>query len=217
MSDERKYSAEEMKEILEIATRSSSTSSEPARGEEERFTLAEIREIAREVGIDAASVDRAAQSLTTAPPVSRSVGLTTFQLERRISRRLSVDEMKFLVQQADRFFGEQGAVRHRDHVLEWYAAKSRAFVGMVVDGDGTRIRAIIDRSQPLVLGTVFGGLVGVPFVSRLLVSGAGLPEVIVLAAVVMAVLGVVWGLTRAMATSKLDALLDLMESDLPSL
>lgn len=206
-----------MKKILEIADRSSSASSEPTSAEDDHLTLAEIREIAREIGIDAADVDRAARSLATASPVSRSVGLSAFQLERRWSRRLSVDEMEFLVQQADRCFGDRGAVRHLEHVLEWHGTESRAYVGMVVDGEGTRVRAIVDRRRHLVLGTLFGTVVGLPFLSRLPVSGTGFPEVIAVVAGVTGILAAVWWLTRAVATSKLEALLDSMESDMRSI
>ena len=120
--------------------------------------------------------------------------------------------MRFVAQEADRFFGRRGEVREVDHYLEWYDGKARAFVGVVNEGESARVRVILDRSPRFLGGAGVVGVVGLLTVAGFLAEGgaAGGIGAILAAVVSLAVIAGFWRWQASAARSRIDALLDLM-------
>ena len=160
---ERRYSDEELRSILEDATRVQQQPSRIPRSPD-GLTLAEIREVAQEVGIDPADVDRAAanlvasESMQTAPPPR--LGFTRILHEEMvIPRPLSSAEIKLVGLQAERVLGRRGTLRQSPDWVEWRDRKDRLYIAVVRGRDKTRIRVIADQSGELIGGSVvIGGL-----------------------------------------------------------
>lgn len=158
---ERRYSDEELRRILEDAAQSDVRRDAGAHAPD-GHTLAEIRAIAGEVGIDPAAVDRAAANLGFSRTVPGSStpwhGFTRLlQEEHVIPRPLTNAEMRLVALHAERVMRRRGALRDTGRLVEWRDAKDRLWVGVARDQSQTRIRAIADNSRELLAG---GGLIG---------------------------------------------------------
>ena len=92
----RRYSREEMRRILELASESAPEGAGVV--DEAGFTLAEIQHIAQEVGIDPGRVERASATVRRETGVQARVSFGTYQVETRFGRPLSVEDMRFSAQ-----------------------------------------------------------------------------------------------------------------------
>ena len=208
----RRFTPDEMRRILAAATESES--SPPALPIDlDGFTLAEIQEIAGEVGIDPAEVERASRSIVRQVPLESGFSVGTYQVESRFGRPLSPEEMRFLAQEADRYFSVQGQIRETPGYVEWHSAEARAFVGLVNEGGQTRVRVIVDRASDMLLGGGALGALGVVLMVTLVLQVGG-----VLGAVGAAAVAAVTGLVlkgfsswrRTSAIRRAEELIELM-------
>jgi hypothetical protein len=157
----RRYSDEELRRILADAAEAE-VRSEAVGGAGGGHTLAEIRALADEVGIDPAAVDRAAARLAVAGPAPAVVpdwfGLPRLlQQEHVLPRQLTNAEMRLVALQAERVLGRRGALRDSGDLVEWRDIRDRLYVGVAREYGRTRIRAVADQTRELVAG---GGLIG---------------------------------------------------------
>lgn len=152
---ERRYSDEEVAVILRRAVDPAAEAPEgaPGRG----LTLAELKEIGSEAGIDAARIEAAAGSLAVqrARPVTGSLlGMpTTVQLERRVQGTLTKERLPELLHLIRSEFARQGIVEEVLGGFEWRArsAMGGRYVSIRSEDGETRIR---------VLGNYRDGLLG---------------------------------------------------------
>ena len=161
---ERRYSDEELRSILKDAARTEQQSSRST-GVHDGLTLAEIRGIAQEVGIDPAEVDRAAANLVASEPAREtspwSPGLTRILHEElTIPRSLDNAEMRLVAAQAQRVLGQRGTLSHSPDWVEWRDRKDRLYIAIMRGTNKTRIRVIADQTGELVTGSVVIGTLG---------------------------------------------------------
>jgi hypothetical protein len=177
---ERRYTDSELAQILDEASKSEARA-DVVPTASEGFTLEEIRDIAREAGIDPSHVDRAAAGLLASqdPPrpaagrftLSRLVHeelVTTVHEELVVSRSLSDDEMLSLVHHLESVVPWSGMVRQAGSWVEWRDAKDRLYMGVVRGKDQTRIRLIANQNGELQAGA---GILG--FASMLAMGAFG--------------------------------------------
>jgi hypothetical protein len=214
---ERRYSDDEFRRIIEQATLPEQESEHVAGGGR-GHTLAEIRDIAREVGIDPDRIDRAAADLVASEPDARatsSAGLfpRVLHAERVIPRALTDGEMERVVRQAELVARQPGRLRRSGGWAEWRDDRDRLYVGVARGTDVTRIRVIIDQTADLVTG---GTTIGV-LAALLVAAGAGsasplfAPGALLVAGVAIGLIGFFarWR-TRTTRTHMSD-LLDILE------
>ncbi len=114
MTDERRYSDEEVQAIFEVATATSADGNQVAPGSATGLTLSDLQAIAKEVGVTPEAVTRAAQSLDTravVAPRRTSMGLPvsagrTVDLPRAPTDR----EWELIVVTLRETFGAKGKV-----------------------------------------------------------------------------------------------------------
>jgi hypothetical protein len=159
---ERRYTDRELARILDEASKSDARADlVPASGE--GFTLEEIRDIAREAGIDPSHVDRAAAGLMAsqdAPhPTTRGLSkLLSSDLcrvvheELVVPRALTDEEMISLVHHLESVVPWSGMVRQAGSWVEWRDEGDRLYMGVVRGADQTRIRLISDQAWELRAG-----------------------------------------------------------------
>jgi hypothetical protein len=206
----RRYSREEMHRILEIASEDEGPRPGAA-AELDGLTLPEIQDIAREVGIDPRRVTHA--SMVAEARLAPQVSLGTYQLERRFGRILEPDEMRFVAEEADRYFGVEGKVRQTHDYAEWYSSEARAFVGVVNDSETTRVRVILDRASEFFVG---GGLIGLLAILPMTVVVSAAPGImgvggaLAIAAASAGVIAGFWKWRRAAAIRRIERLIESM-------
>lgn len=208
----RLYSREDMHRILEAASKPDSRHADPRDGPD-AFTLDEIKEIAGEVGIDPARVERASATLDRHVTLDPRVSLGTYQVERRLSRPLDADELRFIAQEAEQFFGVDGTLRQMHDYAEWYSPRARAFVGLVNDGREARVRVILDRSPQFLGGAALLGFLGLTPAVGFVSGSSGWGGVLTGALLAIATVGLVlgfWRWRRGAMLSTIDDLLDRM-------
>lgn len=212
----RRYSREEMRRILEIASESLPPDTGLV-GRDEGFTLAEIQGIAQEVGIDPARVARASRVLRRDTRVPPRVSFGTYQMERRFGRSLSPEDMQFAAEEADRFFGVRGTLRRSSGLVEWHSPEARAFVGLVKEDGDTRARVIVDRSRQFLGGAAVFGVVGASVIANIAAAPSGAMGVLaasVVAAATAVVIGGFWRWRRERLLRGIEDLLDMMTAGL---
>ena len=211
---ERRYSDEELRRIIEDATRTEIQPREVAH-QQEGHTLAEIREIAQEVGIDPDEVDRAAASLLASESIdaapSSSVFSRVLHEETIISRPLTNSEMRLVAMQAERVMGRRGSLYSQGDLVEWRDRRDRLYVGIVRGVDRTRVRMIADQSSELFAGTFVIGALGTIMVPTVAGSGTtAIPGLVLLAGAVFGVIRLFWKRRRHEARGELKELLDIL-------
>jgi hypothetical protein len=142
---ERRFNDQEVAKILESALSENMDRALPARTSE-GMTLAELQDIAREVGIDPVGVERAALALSE-PAGRRSPMLgapTTVQHERTVEGEVSQEHMQELVTTIRRVMARQGVVSVELDSLEWRArdALGARYVSITPGKGRTLIRAL---------------------------------------------------------------------------
>jgi uncharacterized membrane protein len=211
---ERRYSDDELRRIIEDATRSELQPKEIAR-QQEGVTLAEIREIAREVGIDPHAVDRAAASLLAtesidAAPSSRAFSRVLHE-ETIIPRALTDSEMRLVAMQAERVLGRRGSLYSAGDLVEWRDGRDRLYVGIVRGEQRTRVRVIADQTSELFAGSAAIGGLGLILVPTVAGPGvATIPGLVLLAAAVYGVIRLFWKQRRNQARKELEELLEIL-------
>lgn len=175
---ERRYSDEEVRRILELATSRRGLPAGGAPAATTGLTLREIQGIAGEVGIDAGDVARAAVALDSRPAatVGRSLGMPN-AVGRVIPlpRNLTDHEWERLVAELRRTFGATGRVTVVGGLREWSNSKLRACVEPA--GSGYHLRIHTEKSGARDINTLGAGAIGV---GTLLFTGtmiAGNPEI----------------------------------------
>jgi hypothetical protein len=119
--DERRFTEEEVREILRRAVEDPPTRALVPR---EGTTLAELRSIGEEVGIDPSRIDQAARALTssTVAPVGRVLGgPTVFRVERTVMGVPSREDAPSILAAIREATGLQGEMREIPGALEWSA------------------------------------------------------------------------------------------------
>lgn len=169
--DDRKFTDDEVRRILKKAVESRSTSrSLVAR---EGLTLAEIKSIGEEVGIDPVRLDEAARSVMVrdATGVERVLGgPTELRYERRGAGSFDPDDTTEIVASIRRAMGHQGEVSELRGALEWsHVGESRDRHISVSSRDGqVTVRGASNMTKSAVLTYLPAGSMG------LIASFAGL-------------------------------------------
>jgi hypothetical protein len=158
MNDERRYSDEEIAEILERATTHPRGSMPAATGPSTGLTLGELKEIGAEAGIEPDRIEEAAGALASHPP---SGSFPTFagaprsiQHTMHIQRPLAESEWSRLVADLRETFGAVGQLQGDGDLRTW--SNGNLQVHVEPEGTGYRVR----------MRTLKGDLV-----PRLMVSG----------------------------------------------
>lgn len=168
----RRYDEEEVALILHRAVEAAARDQEG--GTSAGLTLAELKEIAAEAGIDTTRIDEAATSLEVRRDgalTSSSVGLPpTVQMERVVPARLDDDLLPQLLDLIRTEFARQGIVEEVLGGFEWRARSVMGgrYVSIRGEGDSTRVRVLGNYRDGLLTFTfgpgpilgVLGGLLG---------------------------------------------------------
>lgn len=159
-----RFSEQEMALILKRAAELQ----EGADGRGIQRSLAEINEIATEVGIDRQFVAEAVAELRRPRPRTGWLGAPTrFREEQSVTRRLTPDEISELLDQARAELGLHGEVKQVFDGVEWRARSplGASILTMGPRGDATRIALTTERlDQAVVIGF---GSVGIGFLAAL--------------------------------------------------
>lgn len=172
---ERRYDEEEVALILHRAVEASATEHDSASGG--GLTLAELKEIGTEAGIDASRIEAAAKGLAIRrfdPATPSSMGFPpTEQIERVVPGKLDADHLPHLLDLIRNEFARQGIVEEVLGGLEWRASSVMGgrYVSIRREGDATRVRVLGNyRDGLLVFGlglgpmlAISGGLLGAGF------------------------------------------------------
>jgi hypothetical protein len=219
---ERRFSDDELRRILEDAAEAGvrSERSPVAAG----YTLAEIRDIAREAGIDRADIDRAAANLIaggTPPSTTRSrlPFARVLHHERVIPRRLTDREMHRLITQVELVVDRPGKVVENDDLAEWQDEKARIYVGVARGRSQTRLRVITDESGELIGGSLLIGVMGVitmPAATSSASSAAAVAGGLLVAGVTGALIGLYWKWRNGKTRREMRELLEILGDAIPS-
>jgi hypothetical protein len=157
-SDGRRFTGREMKLIFERAGEA-----DVAAQGEQGYSLAEMQEIALQVGLNPIDVVKAASTIR-APETSNPIlgAHTHFHASRTLRARLTEDSIASVAVGIREATGLHGELRNVPGGAEW---RARAATGLfVVDftakGDGTRIDLTIAREDEAVLTAVGSGVAG---------------------------------------------------------
>ena len=161
--DERKFSDREVREILKRAVERA-----PARAlaKQEGLSLAELKAIAAEVGIDPERVEDAARSvaLRGAIPANRILGApTTLNFERKVDGAFDPEHIPDALATIRRVMGQQGEANEIRGSLEWSAKGDSGERHVTVSSrDGTTsIQCAANLSNAAVLTFLPGGIISV--------------------------------------------------------
>jgi hypothetical protein len=189
MTDERRYSEEDAAAIFQRAAEAQQ-GRRPQLQASEGMTLAELKEIGREVGIPPELVADAARSIdNTGRPVSRSflglpigVGRTV-----ELDRKLSDSEWEQLVSDLRETFDARGAVRYDGPFRQWTNGNLQALLEPTATGHRLRLRTLKGDARALMTAGI--GLVGVAAVTFVLAVANGLTGNAWSAAISMSLMG----------------------------
>jgi hypothetical protein len=218
---ERRFSDDELRRILEDAAAAGLRSERlpVAAG----YTLTEIRDIAREAGIDRADIDRAAANLIAGgtPPsgtASRLPFARVLHHERVIPRRLTDREMHWLIRQVELVVDRPGTVVESDDLAEWRDEKARIYVGVARGHAQTRLRVIADESGELIGGSLLIGVMAVitmPAATSSASSAAAVAGGLLVAGATGALIGLYWKWRNGKTRREMRELLDILGDAIP--
>jgi hypothetical protein len=218
---ERRFSDDELRRILEEATE---VGTRPERSPAAAgYTLSEIRDIAREAGIDRADIDRAAANLIAGgTPPSRTESRLPFARvlhhERVIPRRLTDREMHWLIRQVELVVDRPGSVVESDDLAEWRDEKARIYVGAARGRSQTRLRVITDESGELIGGSLLIGVMAVitmPAATSSASSAAAVAGGLLVAGATGALIGLYWKWRNGKTRREMRELLDILGDAIP--
>jgi hypothetical protein len=158
--DERRYTEEEFAVILRTASELGDAGDLTRPG----LTLAEIQEVASEVGIPRERIAQAAAMLPVAGagPASRLLGGHPRQrVERTVPGAVPVAQLARVMDVPRRTLGIQGSVREAVGGVEWHGStgSTGVVVSLMPRGDETAIQISADRTESM---AGFYGGVGLP-------------------------------------------------------
>ena len=177
MSDERRYSEDEVAEILDRATETAGGS--PAgRGGSTGLTLHELQEIGDEVGIPKDVIARAAASLDRPGPdasAHRTFLGTTIGVGRSVDlpRKLTEDEWNRLVVDLRMTFDAKGKIRTEGDFRQWTNGNLQAL--LEPSGTGHRLRLRTVKGQAIPYMSVGSVMLGAAAVSGIAAALTGTP------------------------------------------
>ena len=212
---ERRYTESELSRILDEASKSEARA-DVGGAASEGYTLEEIRDIAREAGIDPSHVDSAAAGLLASQdsprPTTRGLSkllpeelVRTVHEELVIPRSLTDEEMMSLVHHLESVLPWSGMVRQAGSWVEWRSA--HLYMGVVRGNDQTRIRLIADQAPELRLGAVV-----ISFASVLTFTAFGSAFVLLPIGVVgLGAVGMYWKRRTLLTRTRLRELLDILQ------
>jgi hypothetical protein len=128
------------------------------------LTLDTIREIAREVGIAEAAVDRAATSLDQAVVVhssTREAGpWPDMKADFRVARRLTEAEIRMLLLETERVLGVTGTRERTPDGILWRGAQKRIEVEVLRGPDSTLVRGSVNATRNVLSNLALLGALG---------------------------------------------------------
>jgi hypothetical protein len=155
---ERRFTDAEVAKIIERATlRSESPAPVPVH--RSGLTLAEVQEIAREVGLDPASVAAAARTVDESPATTRPglLGLP-LRVERIIplGREVSDAEWERMVVDLRDTFDARGRTRDEGSFRQWSNGNLQAWLEPAEGGHRVRLRTVKGDARPrIIVGMAF--------------------------------------------------------------
>lgn len=174
----RRYADDEVREIFSLATTGGGTGNQPVPAESGGLTLAELRQIAQEAGIDPARVAHAAASLDargTPAPVQRILGLPV-GLSRVVDlpRSPTDREWEQLISACRSTFGVQGQVTSTGGLREWSNGSLHVCVEPTAHGEQLRIGTTNDGAVGI--GGMAMAIGGFGVLMSAVVAMAGKPD-----------------------------------------
>jgi hypothetical protein len=198
----------------------------PAEDRTSGLTLAEMKSVASEAGIDPALIERAAALMPRAAPQSvgeRLIGgPVKYWLERSVPGEPSEEQMARLVPAIRAAYQHFGAVEESSSSVAWRTVgeASQVFVTATREGEATRLRVTADRGGGLLLtgflnvmaGVVVAGITGAiidPASNTVgaLIMGGGLAGGLTMARTM-------WSMSTRSMRAKLDAVMDDLAREL---
>lgn len=162
----RRYTEDQVSEILKHATDLQAEESAPRHGSDGGMTLAEIQEIAAEVGINPRHLQTAAARLDRPEPSGLGVALAggplVVSVERVVPGEMSEGDFARIVPDIQRVFTGHGNATMVGSTLTYSAEtgqKQRTLQVVVSSQDGQTLIRAEERLHGLA-GALFGGLVG---------------------------------------------------------
>jgi hypothetical protein len=221
---ERRFTDDEMRRIFEDAARAEARPTAPPAAQ--GHTLAELHDIARQVGISGTDIDRAVANLDAPPatievPSARFLGFAlTLHEERMLRRALSDSELSLLTRQVERVANRPGFTQLEGNWAEWQDRKERLYVGIVRGRGTTHVRIIADHSREFMAGAGAIGLFGVYYALQAAglptpTSGSGLAALLI-AGATYGVIRLFWEWRTRIARGHMQDLLDILEDSLPA-
>jgi len=170
MSSERRYSEDEVNQILDQATEAQTSRAPSAGSSATGLTLRELQEIGREVGISEADITRAASTLDR--PLPAPVAAPRFLGQQigvgrtvELARRMTDGEWHHLVGELRETFQAKGKIQDDGAFRSW--TNSNLQILLEPSGEGQRLRMRTTKGNARTfqgMGTAFmaaGGLFGV--------------------------------------------------------
>ena len=175
MSDDRKYRDEEVREIFDLAA-SRAEVGRPAVSDESGLTLAELKEVGLEVGMDPSRIAEAAMVVDArreALPRRTYLGMPisvgrVIELPRAVTER----EWEILVAEFRETFGARGQVTSHGGVREWSNGNLHAFLEPTETGHRLRLRTLKGSAMPLSTMGVAGLAMGLILITVFLITGS---------------------------------------------
>jgi hypothetical protein len=156
MDSNRRYTEAEVEEILRRAT-NVSEASDRSLASFEGMTLAELQDIAGEVGIDPLQVSRAATALDrreATPSLTRTFMGAKIGVGRtaQFDRRLTQEEWHRLVLDLRDTFDAKGKVREEGSFREWTNGNLQALLEPTDTGERLRLKTVKGDAKPALVG-----------------------------------------------------------------
>lgn len=160
--DQRRFDDDEIRRILETAVKQASAR---ALGSGEGLTLAELKEVGREVGIPPERLEEAARALVVRReegPVRLLGGPLVLRVERRVEGGFAPGDTPEVLSVIRRAMGHQGQVQERHGSLEWSEKGDVGdrYVSLSPRDGGTAIEGAANLSNAAVLTYVPAGSLG---------------------------------------------------------
>jgi hypothetical protein len=154
---ERRFNESEVAAIFERATEARETRQRQLPSGEGGLTLAELREIGRDVGISSDLIVQAARTIdqvgrqTSRKWLGLPIGVgRTIELDRKLSE----DEWEQLVVDLRETFDARGVVRHEGSLRSWTNGNLQALLEPTATGHRLRLRTVKGDARSM----IFGGL-----------------------------------------------------------
>jgi hypothetical protein len=171
---ERRYSEDEVREIFRLATEQPPQLGAATDG----LTLAELKDIGREVGIPELTVAAAARSVdAAAPPATQTLLGLPIGVARTVTFDRSIDEAEWdqLVVAARDTFAARGALRQDGAFRQWTNGNLQMLLEPTAEGHRLRFRTLNGHARRMILGGMTVVAVAAAITAAALLSGS--PEV----------------------------------------